>query len=108
VDLGLRFAFINHLDDPKGNTYSMGLDPSVIWRGISTNVAADSLVVYKTLRGNVRWRYGGSLGLWIKLRNVTANADMLYLRKQHSQPVDGLTGFQPLVRLGYSSWLFSF
>lgn len=108
IDLGFRFAFINHLEDAKGNTYSMGFDPRIIWRGLSSNTRQDSLVINKALGGNVRWRWGDAISMWMRLRSVTASADILYLRKQHSNPVDGLTGLQSLVKFAYSSWLFVF
>jgi len=108
IDLGFRFAFINHLEDSKGNTYSMGFDPRFIWRGLSPNTQKDSLVINKALGEDVRWHWGEAISMWMQLRSVTASADILYLRKQHGKPVDGLTGLQSLVKFAYSSWLFIF
>jgi hypothetical protein len=109
IDLGFRFVFINHLDDAKGNTYSMGFDPRFIWRGVSPNTGRDSLVINKGLGQNVRWSSGEAIAMWMRLRTVTASADILYLhRKKRGEPVDGLTGLQSLVKFSYSSWLFVF
>jgi hypothetical protein len=108
IDLGFRFALINHLEDAKDNTYSMGFDPRVIWRGVSPNTPQDSLVINKALGQDVRWHWGEAVSMWMRLRSVTASADILYLHRKHSMAVDGLTGLQSLVKFAYSSWLFVF
>ena len=86
----------------------MGFDPRFVWRGVSPNTSTDKHVINRALGDDVRWKWGEALAMWIRVRNVTASADILYLRKQRTSAVDGLTGLQSLVKFSYTSWLFSF
>jgi hypothetical protein len=115
VDLGLRFTFINHPVDPKLNTFAMGLDPKVLWRIVTPNTEADdSTVVAAFCRHHVgtcspaHKLTGVGLTLWISLRQVTASADLFHIGKPKSGSMDGLSGYQPAMRVSYSSPLFTF
>jgi hypothetical protein len=108
-DLGLRLVFINHLEDPKQNTYSVGVDPSLVWRFASPNTDAEKRLVRSALGGApTRVFRGTNFAFWIRLRQVTAVADLLYIRRGHGGPIAGLTGFQPVITMKYSSPLFVF
>jgi hypothetical protein len=108
-DFGLRFVFISHLEDPKQNTYSVGVDPSFVWRFVSPNTEAEKRMVRAALSGSKdRVFRGTNFAFWVRLRQVTAVADLVYIRRGRGTPVGGLTGFQPVVTMKYSSPLFVF
>ncbi len=114
LDLGLRFTFINHLEDAKQNIFAFGIDPSYVWRYITPNSTDDSRAVRLALRNDTtslsppNVLHGPSIAFWIKLRQVTATADLIYLSKPRFGPIEGLTGLQPVVTMQYSSPLFTF
>lgn len=108
-DLGLRLVFIDHLEDRKQNTYAVGFDPSLVWRFVSPNTDGERRVVKSALSGSDATVFRGTnVAFWIRLRQVTAVADLLYIRRGNSQAIGGLTGFQPVVTMKYSSPLFVF
>jgi hypothetical protein len=108
IDIGFRFAFINHVVDAKGNTYSVGLDLNFLSRFASPNSDDDNRAVRKALGGSNHRAQGMGASFWIRLRQVTATGDFPYLRKPHHDAIDGLTGVQPTVTIRYSSPLFQF
>jgi hypothetical protein len=108
-DAGFRFVFISHLQDPKQNTYAVGVDPSFVWRFVSPNTNPEKRMVRAALSGaTTRVFRGTNVAFWVRLRQVTGVADLLYIRRGRGIPVGGLTGFQPVVTMKYSSPLFVF
>jgi hypothetical protein len=107
VDARWRWTPIEQARDPKGNDFAFSIEGGWTWR----TIAGDARTVPGFLEaalGSKRSKYSGpSAAFIITLRQVTATADLPFLRS-YGKRLEGLSGMQPIVTLNFSAPVFTF
>jgi hypothetical protein len=108
VDTRIRWTPIQRRQDAKGNDFSFSVEFGYAWRTIAGDARSKKDFLDATI-GNTRSKYSGFAGGFvINLRQVTATADLPFLRAKNNKNIEGLTGLQPIVTLNFSAPVFTF
>lgn len=102
-----RFQFIEQTRDSEGNDFAFGVEAGYTMRWLAGDGASDDAFKMATLGTNQNVFHGLAGGLYIRLRHVTAFADLPYLFSR-SGTLKGLKGLQPLLTINVGAPLFIF
>jgi hypothetical protein len=106
-----RWGFIDFPEDPRGNSFSFGVELGAGFRWLSGDGVADSAFMEATL-GTTSTRFYALLGsFWVQLRSVTASVDAPYFfpgAKESAKYPYRLRGLQPLIEIRFESPFFTF
>lgn len=107
VDTRWRWTPIRQARDPKGNDFAFSIEAGWTWRMIGGD-ALDKPRFLEATVGSGRTKFSGPAAAFvISLRQVTATADLPFLRKK-GERLEGLTGMQPIVTINFSAPIFTF
>ena len=105
-DARWRWSFIEQDRDPDDNNFGVSLELGYAMRWLGGDGGQDAKFTLATL-GSSRTLYQGFAGaLIIRLRQVTATAELPWLRAK--DPLKGLTGLQPILTITAQAPLFTF
>jgi hypothetical protein len=110
-DWRYRLAFLDRLEDPKGNTFSFALEPGWILRSISGPEGGDRDFRRAALGSSRSWYAGPIFGFNIRLRQVTASMDfpiLVFGKKKGDPDARALHSIQPTIGMRFDAPFFVF
>lgn len=106
-----RWGFIDSPEDPRGNSFSFGVEAGAAFRWLSGDGASDPAFLEATL-GTKSTTFGGLIGsFWVQLRSVTASVDAPFFfgdKNAESSYPNRLRGLQPVIEIRFESPFFTF
>lgn len=107
IDARWRWTFLEQIRDADGNDFAVNFEFGYTMRWLAGDGASDKDFKTRTLGTNKTAFHGAAGAMTIRLRQITAIADLPYLITG-SGPLKGIRGLQPLISVVVTAPLFTF